>query len=98
MSHDLGSGPWVVRKIDRRAGVTRDLTLMCDSSEGNGYKVTGANACNLLLGRMMVPNTDTDTGDYLSIVEAGKNVTISEGPPNSRFVQRFTVQRSRTVP
>jgi hypothetical protein len=104
-NYDTSTGQWTIIRNGRFDGryVVKRITAVCDYiKRGNGERVAGPNACDLRVGRVMVPNTLPGEGkkeDFLDILEIGPDTLfITEGDGPDRVDQGFTILKQEVLP
>ena len=104
MSFDAATGKWIILRNGTFDGkyLTKRITVVCDFYKwGNRESVTGPNACNLSVGRMMVPRyAPDDKGNLktvLYIFEDPDRMSIIEGDGDDRVMQQFFILKNEVV-
>ena len=99
ISHDATSGEWVILAVNREEARRVQVTVVCDFYEsGDREPVRGASSCDLLVGRMMIPNRlGTRPGDFLDVWQLGDALFITEGKGRDRVHQQFSVRSAKVL-
>ena len=104
MGFDSTSGKWIILRNGTFDGkyITKRLTVRCEFYKwGNREAVSGPNACDLTVGRLMVPRYPHDKNDYktaMYIFEDANNLSIVEGDGDDRVMQQFFILKNEVVP
>ena len=94
---DAAAGTWVIIRNGTFDGryLTKRITAVCDFYKlGDNEAVVGPEACDLQVGRMMVPNQFPGEGrrkDFLDIWESSDKLYIAEGDGPDQVHQQFTI-------
>jgi hypothetical protein len=105
VGYDAAVGQWTILRNGTFDGkyLVKRITAVCDYlKRGNGERVTGPNACELRVGRLMVPNTSPGKGkkeDFLDIFEIGSDTLfVTEGDGPDRVDQGFNILKQEVLP
>ena len=98
VSYDAGTSQWIIIRNGTFDGkyLTKRITAVCDFYKWSDHEaVVGPQACNLQVGRMMVPNPLPGAGkrkDFLDIWEMSSDkLSITEGDGPDRVLQQFSI-------
>jgi hypothetical protein len=96
VSYDSRSGQWVIVRTGTFDGEfrTKRLTVVCEFFRwGNRESVDGINACDLQVGRLIVPNLDLGAGNArVDVFEMNsETLVVSQGVGENQITQHFTI-------
>jgi hypothetical protein len=104
VSFDSKTGQWIVVRTGTFDGEYRvkRMTVVCDFYKwGNREPVIGKDACDLRVGRMMIPSSISNgrTGkEFLDIYEMSSDrLAITEGDGPDRISQQFVVLKQELL-
>ena len=105
MSFDSTTGQWIILRSGTFDGkyLTKRMTVVCEFYKwGARERVSGPNACDLSVGRLMVPSYAQDDKGTLKTVlyifEDADRMSIIEGDGDDRVMQDFRILKNEVVP
>jgi hypothetical protein len=105
VSFDRNKAEWTLIRTGTFDGkfLQKRLTLVCDFYQwGNREMIKGPTACDLPVGRLLVPNAylpKEKRAEFLDIWEmsAGR-LAITEGSGSDKVEQQFIIQKNEVLP
>lgn len=101
-SYDASTHQWTIIRTGTFDGkyITKQLVVVCVSSLfGNGRPVYGPEACNLVVGRMIVPKlAPKNPSDAVVVTEMGSTFGVYQGAGDERSDQEFKVLKNEIIP
>lgn len=103
VSYDGRTHEWTIIQTGTFDGklIKKRLVVQCESYQwGNHPHVDGLEACHLVVGRLMVPNSfmQDRKGPLLDIFEMPDEVlSITEGDGDNRVMQQFKILKNEVV-
>lgn len=102
ISYDSSTHQWTIIRSGTFDGkfIMKKLVVVCVSSVfGNSRPVYGPEACELIVGQMIVPNLAPQTpSDTVMVTEMGSTFGILEGFGDERYDQEFRILKNQIIP
>ena len=105
VSYDAVTHQWVILRSGTFDGkyLVKRITVVCSWYKSADHeRVDGPEACNLQVGRMMIPNPFPGAGkrnEFLDVAEwASERLTIVEGAGVGRVEQQFDILKNEVLP